>query len=70
MLIDNVPGGLPPEDTPNSEHIYPEQPDEICTPDPTKTLAQRQAVGVENGGQKAYCKATGLSNQHHKYSEQ
>jgi len=33
-------------------------------------MAHRQVVGVENAGGRAYGKATGLYNKHHKYSEQ
>jgi len=70
LLIDNVPGAPPPEDTPNQEPIDPQQPDLTCTPDPTKTRAHRQVVGVENAGGKAYGKATVLNNKNRKYSEQ
>jgi len=70
LLIDNLPGAPPPEDTPNKESIHPQQPDLTSTPDPTKTMAHRQVVGVENAGGKAYGKATGLYNKHRKYSEQ
>jgi len=70
LLIDNVPGARPPEDTPNEELIDPQQPDVTCTPDSTKTKAHRQVVGVDNTGGKAYGKATGLHNMHRKYSEQ
>jgi len=48
LLIDNVPGAPPPEDTPNAEPIDPQQPGLTCTPDPTKTKAHRQVVEVEN----------------------
>jgi len=68
--IDNVPGAPPHEDTRNEECIDPQQPDLTCTPDPTKTQAHRQVVGVENAGGKAYGKATGLYNKHRNYSEQ
>jgi hypothetical protein len=70
LPIDNVPGALAPEDTPNREPIDPQKPDRTCTPDPTKTSAHRHVVGVENAVGKAYGKATGLYNQHRKYSEQ
>jgi len=70
LLIDNVPGAPPPEDTPNEESIDPQQPDLTCTPDPTQIRSHRQGVGVENAGGKAYCKATGLYNNHRMYSEQ
>jgi hypothetical protein len=70
LLLDNVLGAPPPEDTPNEEPIDPQQPDPTWTPDPTKTKAHRQVVGVENTGGKAYGKATGLYNKHQKYSEQ
>jgi len=53
-LIDNVPGAPPPEDPPNKEPIDPQQPDLTCTPDPTKTKAHRQVVGLENAGGTAY----------------
>jgi len=69
-LIDNVPGAPPPDDTPDEEPIEPQKPDLTCTPDPTKTKAHRQVVGLENAGGKAYGKATGLYNKHGKYSEQ
>jgi len=70
LLIDNIPGAPPPEDTPNEEPIDPQQPDLTCTPDPTKTKAHRQVIGVENAGGNAYGKATGWHNKHRKYSEQ
>ena len=70
LPIDNVPGAPPPEDTPDEETIDPQKPDLTCTPDPTKTRAHRQVVGVDNRGGKAYCKATGLCNKHRKYPEQ
>jgi hypothetical protein len=60
LLIDNVPGASPPEDTPNEKHIDPQQPDLTCIPDPTKTKDHRQVVGVETAGGKAYGKATRL----------
>jgi len=69
-LVDNVRGAPPPEDTPNAEPIDPQLPDLSCTPDPTKTKAHRQVVGVENAGWKAYGKATGLYNKYGKKSEQ
>jgi len=69
ILIDNIPGALPPEDTPIKEPIDPQQPDLTCTPVPTTTKSHRQVVGVENTGGKAYGKATGLYNKHRKYSE-
>ena len=70
LLIDNVPGAPPPEDTPNEESIDPQQPELTCTPDPTKTKAHRQVVGVKNAGGKAYGNATGLYNKHRKFSAQ
>jgi len=70
QLIDNVPGAAPLEDTPDEKTIDPQKPDLTCTPDPTKTRAHRQEVGVENAGGKAYGKATGLYNKHRTYSEQ
>jgi hypothetical protein len=69
LLLDNVPGAPPPEDTPNQDPIDPQQPDLSCTPDSTKTKAHRQVVGMENAGGKAYGKATGFYNKHQKYSE-
>jgi hypothetical protein len=48
----------------------PKKPNLNCTPDPSKTRAHRQVVGVENPGGKACGKATGLFNTHRKYSEQ
>ena len=69
-LINNVLCAPSPEDPPNEEPIDPQQPDLTCTPDPTKTKAHRQVVGLENAGGKAYGKATGLYNKHRKYSEQ
>jgi hypothetical protein len=62
LPIDNGPGARPPKATPNPEMIDPEKPDLTCTPDPTKTRAHRQVVGVEHAGGKAYGKATGLYN--------
>jgi len=70
LLIDNVPGAPKPEDTPNEVPIDPLQPDLTCTPDPTKTTAHTQVVGVEIAGGTGYGKATGLYNKHRKYSEQ
>jgi len=67
LLIDNILGVPPREDTPNEESIDPQQPDFTCTPDTTKTKAHRQVVGVENAGGKTYGKATGLYNKHRKY---
>jgi len=52
LLIDNVPGALPPEDTPNAEPIDPKQPDLTSTPHPTKAKAQGQVVGVKMQGGK------------------
>jgi hypothetical protein len=69
LPLDDVPGAPPPEDTPDEETIDPQNPDLTCTPDPTKARAQRQVVGVENAGGKAYGKATGLYNTHRKYTE-
>jgi len=56
LLIENVPGAPPPEDTPNEEPIDPQQSDLTCTPDPTKTKAHWQVVGVENAGGKHMAK--------------
>jgi len=70
LFLDNLPGPPPPEDTPNEEPIDLQQLDLNCTPDPTKTKAHRQVVGVENAGVKVYGKATGLYNKYWKYSEQ
>jgi hypothetical protein len=67
ILLDNVPGAPPPEDPPNEEPIDSQQPDLTCTPDPTKTKAQRQVVGVEIAGGIAYGNVTGLFNKHQKY---
>jgi len=53
LLIDNILGAPPPEDTSNEEPSDPLQPDLSCTPDPAKTKAQRQVIGVENAGGKA-----------------
>jgi len=60
----------PAEDTPDDETVDPQKPDLTCSPDPTQTKAQRQVVGVDNAGGKAYGKATGLYNKHRKYSGQ
>jgi hypothetical protein len=46
LLVDNVPGEPPPEDTPNEESIHLWQPDLTCTPDLTKTKIQWLVVGV------------------------
>jgi len=70
ILIENVPSAPPPQDTPNEEPIDPPQPDLTCTPDPTKTKAQRQVVAVQNTGGKMYGKAIRLYNKYRKYSEQ
>jgi len=70
LFLDNVPGAPPPEVTTNEEPIEPEQLDLTCTPDPTKTEAHRQVVGVENAGGRAYGKVTGLYNKHQQYTEQ
>jgi hypothetical protein len=69
QLLQNLLGAPPPDDTPNEEPIDHQKPDLTCTPDPTKTKAHRQGVGVEHAGGKAYGKATGLYNKHRKYSE-
>jgi len=53
LLIANVPGAPPPEDTPDEEPIDLQQSDLTCTADPTKTKAHGQVVGVENVGGKA-----------------
>jgi hypothetical protein len=70
LLIDNVPGAPPPEDTPNEEPIDPQQPNLTCTLDRTNTKAHIEVVGLENVGGKANAKATGLYNKNHKFSEQ
>jgi len=70
LPVDTILGAPPPQDTPNEEPIDPQQPDLTCTPDPTKTKVHRQVVGVENGREKVYGKATELYNKHRKYSEQ
>jgi hypothetical protein len=70
LLIDNVLGAPPPEDTPNEDPRDPQQPDLTCTPDPTNAQAHRQVVGVDNAGGKAYGKGTGLYTKYRKYSEQ
>jgi len=69
LLLDNVPGAPPPQDTTNEEPIDSQQSDLTCTSDPTKAKAQTQVVGVENAGAKAYGKPIGLYNKHPKYSE-
>jgi len=69
LLLDNVPGAPPQEDTPNEESIDTDQPDLPCTPDPTRAKVHRLVVGVENVGGNAYGKATGLYNKHQKCSE-
>ena len=50
LLRDNIQGEPPPEDMPNEEPIDPQQSDLTWTPDPTKTKAHWQIVGVENAG--------------------
>jgi hypothetical protein len=60
LLIDSVPDAPPRQGTHNKQPIDPQQPDLTSTPDPTKTTAHRQVVGVENKGVKAYGKATGF----------
>ena len=69
LITDNVPGAPPPEDTPDNETIYPQKHDLTRTPDPTNTKAHRQVVGVDNAGEIAHGKATGLYNKHQEYSE-
>jgi len=69
LLIDNVLGAPPPEDTPINEPIDPQQPDLTFTPDSTKTKTHRPVVGVENAGGKTYGKATWLYNKHRKSPE-
>jgi hypothetical protein len=64
LPIHNVPCAPPPDDTPDEEPIEPQKPDLTCTPDPTKTRAHRQVVGVEHAEGKEYGKATGLYNKH------
>jgi len=44
LLIVNVLGAPPPEDTPNEEQIDPQQPDLTCTPDSTKTKAHHPVI--------------------------
>jgi hypothetical protein len=70
LLLDNILGAPPPEDTADKEPIDPQQPDLTRTPDPTNTNTHRQVVGVEFAGGKVYGKATGLYTKHRKYSEQ
>jgi len=67
LLIDNVPGAPPPQDSPTKDPLDPQQPDLTCTPDPTKTKAHRQVVRVENAAGKVYGKASGLYNNHRKF---
>jgi hypothetical protein len=70
LLMDNMPGAPPPQDTHNKEPIDTLQHVFTCTPDPRKAKAHTQVVGVENVGGKANGKATGLYNNHRQYSEQ
>jgi len=70
LLMANIPGASQHEDSSNEEPIDPQQPDLICTADPTKTKAHRQVVGVDNAWRKAYGRASKLYNKHHKYSAQ
>jgi hypothetical protein len=70
LLIENVRGAPPPDDTPKEESIDPQQPDLTCTPDQTKTKDHWRVVGVEIAGGKAYGKSTELYNKHAKYLEQ
>jgi hypothetical protein len=70
LPIENLPGAPPPEATPNEEPIDHQPPDLTCTSNPIKITAHRQVVGVENAGEEAYGKASGLYNKHRKYSEQ
>jgi hypothetical protein len=70
LPIDNVLGALLHDATPNKEPIDPQQPNLTCTPDPTKTKAYRQVVGVENAWWTVYGKVSGWYNKHRKYSEQ
>jgi hypothetical protein len=48
LPMNYIPGAPPPEDAPNKETIDPQKPDRFCTPDPTKTSAHRQEIGVEH----------------------
>jgi hypothetical protein len=41
LLIENVPGATPPDDTPTEEPIDPQWPVVTCTRDSTKTKAHR-----------------------------
>ena len=69
LHIDHVPRAPPPEDTPDKEIIYPQMPNLTCTPDLTKMRGNGQIVGEGNAGGKSYFIATGLYNNHCKYSE-
>jgi len=70
LPIDNEPGVPLPGDTPDKETMDRRKPGLTCTTDQKKTNDDRQVVGVENAGGKAYGKATGVYNKHRKYSEQ
>jgi len=70
LPIDHVPGAPPPEVAPDKDTLDPQEPNLTYPHDPTKTMAHREVVGVDNVVGKANGKATGLYNKHRKYSEQ
>jgi hypothetical protein len=69
-LIYNIPGAPSPEDSLNKGPVDSQQPDLTCTPDPTKTKAHRQLVGLDNVVGTASGRATGLYNKYCEYAEQ
>jgi hypothetical protein len=70
VLLDNVPGAPPPEETSNEEYIVSWQPDLTCFTYPTQTKAHIHVVGVEIVRGKLYGKVTGLYNKLQMYTEQ
>jgi hypothetical protein len=60
----------PGEDTSDEGTIDRQKPDWTSSPEGTKTRARRQVIGVDTAVGKVYSNATGLYNNHQKYSEQ
>lgn len=71
LPIYNVPcAPAPTVVTSDDASIDPQKTNSTCTPDLINTKAHRPVVGVENTEGYAYHKATGLYNNHGKYSAQ
>jgi hypothetical protein len=67
LLVDNIPGALPPIYTPTEATMDPKQPYLTCTQHPTKMKAHREVVGVKHAGEKVYGEATAFRKKHDKY---